>query len=59
MLASTSAMADHHKSGGYDKSKGVDKMFERIDADGDGVITREEFTRHSQERFNKMDINNT
>ena len=32
-------------------------MFERMDADGDGQISRAEHMSAAQERFNKMDAN--
>jgi len=38
-----------HKKGG--------KMFEQHDANGDGVITKEEFLAVAEERFEKMDEN--
>ncbi len=44
------AYADHH--GG--KNRG-EKMFEKHDTNGDGVISKEEFMAHAEERFGKMD----
>lgn len=32
------------------------KMFERADANGDGVITKDEFMATAEERFSKMDL---
>lgn len=29
--------------------------FERMDSDGDGVVTKDEFMAHSEKRFSKMD----
>jgi hypothetical protein len=51
------ALADDHdgkKRGGYDRGA---KMFEKMDTDGDGQISRAEFDAFHGERFNKMDAN--
>ena len=34
------------------------KMFEKHDTNGDGVISQDEFMSHAQERFNENDTNN-
>lgn len=44
------AFADSH---GGKHHKG--KMFEKHDTNGDGVISKDEFLGHAQERFSKMD----
>ena len=61
-VASMPAMADHHGEG---KMKGMDghmkmgkmheKMFGKHDANGDGVVTKEEFMTTAEERFKAMD----
>ncbi len=45
------ALADHHGEGGQHKGK----MFEKHDTNGDGVVSKEEFMNHVEEKFNKMD----
>ena len=49
-IGANTAMADHHKGGDH---KG--KMMERIDTDGDGVISKAEFMAKHEEKFAKMD----
>ncbi|MEM6780524.1 MAG: hypothetical protein AAF569_01525 [Pseudomonadota bacterium] len=39
----------------YSDAGGKGKMFEKHDADGDGVISKVEFLNHAEERFDKMD----
>lgn len=46
------AMAGHHKSG-----EGKPARFAKIDTDGDGVISRDEFMARAAKRFAKMDAN--
>jgi Ca2+-binding EF-hand superfamily protein len=48
-----SAPAVMAKDGGGSHHKG--RMFEKLDLNGDGVVTREEFNKAHEERFNKMD----
>lgn len=45
----SAALADHHK-GDY---KG--KMMEKVDTNGDGMISKEEFMARHEEQFAKMD----
>ncbi|MGH1457164.1 MAG: hypothetical protein ACRBDI_10315 [Alphaproteobacteria bacterium] len=50
------AMAEHHE--GKDHKGGgkmMEKMFDKGDANGDGIITKAEFLANAEERFNKMD----
>lgn len=46
------AMADGH---GGDKGKHKGSMFEKLDTDKDGLVTKAEFLAHAEERFAKMD----
>lgn len=48
-LYAVPAVAKHH--GGKHK----DKMFENLDANGDGAISKAEFLTNAEERFSKMD----
>ena len=52
-LSATAAMAEHHEGGAHDKGK----MMERIDTDGDGVVSKAEFMAKHEEKFTKMDKN--
>lgn len=45
------AMGDHHK-GDY---KG--KMMERVDTNGDGMVSKSEYMAKNKMKFNKMDAN--
>lgn len=49
-IASTDVMAHNHDDKGY---KG--KMMEKVDTDGDGAISKEEFMAKHEEKFTKMD----
>jgi Ca2+-binding EF-hand superfamily protein len=51
------ALADDHE--GHKGSKGHKGgfMFEKLDTDGDGSVSKEEFLRVHEERFTKMDTN--
>ncbi len=48
------AMAKDH--GGKKGHHNGEKMFERGDTNGDGVISKDEFLKGAEERFNKMDL---
>ena len=37
------------------KSAKIDRMFEKKDANSDGIISKAEFMAHSEEKFAKMD----
>ena len=37
--------------------KGGDRFFAKMDNDGDGVVSKEEFQSHGDEMFSKMDAN--
>lgn len=52
-MTSGVAMAEHHEGGDH---KG--KMMERVDTDGDGMISKAEFMAKHEEKFAKMDANN-
>lgn len=54
LVSAAPAFADHH--GGGDKGQMKEKMFEKHDANGDGVISKQEFLSHAEEKFTKMDI---
>ena len=51
------AFAEHHEGGKHDGHKG--KMFEESDANGDGVISKDEFKAHHEKKmdewFSKLD----
>lgn len=51
----TTSFAEGGKGKGCSSHKG--KMFERTDTNGDGVISREEFSAKAERRFKKMDAN--
>ena len=55
-ILSTSAMvahANHHERHGDYKHK----FFEKMDANGDGVVSKEEFLTQSEKKFSDMDSN--
>ncbi|MCC6597271.1 MAG: EF-hand domain-containing protein [Alphaproteobacteria bacterium] len=47
-FSSMPALAGHHERSGHN-------MFEKMDADADGAVTKEEFVKAHEERFTKMD----
>lgn len=49
-VSTAPALAEQHGEGGH---KGG--MFEKHDTDGDGVISKDEFLSHAEERFSTMD----
>ena len=49
-MSMTPALADNHSDKG-----GKGKMFEKHDTNGDGVISKDEFMSHIEERFNALD----
>lgn len=52
-LTATAAFAGHHEGGdGHHKGQ---KMMERVDTNGDGVISKAEFMAKHEEMFVKMD----
>ncbi len=51
--AANFAFADHHKDG--DCTKGYCKMFDKKDANSDGVISKSEFLTHAEKKFSSMD----
>jgi len=52
-LQAVPVLADSHGSGEGNKGK----MMEKVDANGDGEISKSEFLAHSEEKFAKMDAN--
>jgi hypothetical protein len=55
-LGVTAASAEHH---GDDKDHGPRgaKMFEKLDADGNGSVTKDEFMKAQEAHFAEMDAN--
>ena len=51
-VASNTVMAEHHE-GGYGKGK----MMEKVDTNGDGMVSKSEFMAKHEEKFNTMDVN--
>lgn len=49
------ALADHHEKGKRFAGKMHDKMMEKVDADGDGKVSKEEFIDAHTAKFEKMD----
>jgi len=52
-LGATAAMADNHKDGHH---KGG--MMQKVDTNGDGMVSKTEFMAKHEEMFAKMDANN-
>jgi hypothetical protein len=52
VTTTTEATKDAPKAGKHRKGKG---MFERGDTNGDGVVTKEEFLKQSEEAFKNLD----
>ncbi len=50
-VSMTPALAEDHEGKGH---KGG-KMFEKHDTNGDGVVSKDEFLAHVEEKFSKMD----
>lgn len=51
--SATMALAESDKKHGHHKGK----MFEKMDTDSDGIVTKDEFMKKSEEHFAKMDTN--
>lgn len=51
-LSATAVMA----MGGHDEGHQKGKMMERIDTNGDGVVSKEEFMAKHAEKFDKIDV---
>lgn len=49
------AVAGHGHKDGEKRHHHVEKMFEKIDTNGDGVITKEESQAFHEKKFTKMD----
>jgi Ca2+-binding EF-hand superfamily protein len=54
-LVGTAALAGHHKGGHRDDGPRAERMMERLDADKDGRITREEMITTAKARFTARD----
>lgn len=57
ILASGMAYANDHDGKGKKGHKHHGKMFERVDADHDGVITKAESDAFHEQKFKEMDAN--
>ena len=55
-IGANAALAEKNGDGMHDEHKG--KMMERIDTNGDGMISKAEFMAKHEEKFTKMDVNN-
>jgi hypothetical protein len=55
-LGITGASAEDHGDGKGHGPRGA-KMFEKLDADGNGSVTKDEFMKAQEEHFAKMDAN--
>lgn len=53
MFAAPNAYAEHHE-GGHHKGKGG-MMFEKLDLDNNGEVTRDEFIAFHETKFTEMD----
>ncbi len=54
-VSTAPALAEHHEKDGQ---HGKDRIFIKMDTDGNGIVEKEEFMDHTEERFNDMDLNN-
>ena len=54
-LAAPLAFAEDGKSGDHGKKHHKGHMMEKVDANGDGAISKDEFMARHEEMFNKMD----
>jgi len=54
-MTSGAVMAEHHEGKMMGKHK--HKMMEKIDTNGDGLISKSEFMAGQVEKFKKMDLN--
>lgn len=55
-LISAPALAEHH-GGGPEGGHHKGKMFEAMDENGDGMVSKDEFMASHMKRFEKMDTN--
>ncbi|HPF78407.1 MAG TPA: EF-hand domain-containing protein [Alphaproteobacteria bacterium] len=55
VLQATPVLAQPHEGGPGDGPRGPGKMFEKHDANGDGVISEAEFLASAKEKFAEMD----
>ena len=54
---SSAADAGHHKGKDGKKAHGIQRMMDKHDLNGDGVITKNEALKAAEDRFTKMDAN--
>jgi Ca2+-binding EF-hand superfamily protein len=50
------ALAENHEGGDHADKKGY-SMMEKMDVDGDGLVSKTEFLAKHEEKFTKMDTN--
>ena len=55
MMTAPAAMAGEHGKMEFGKGEHHAKMMEKVDTDGDGKVSREEFINSHAARFDKMD----
>lgn len=56
IIASPAAFADHHNDGDMDgKKHHKSRMMDKMDANSDGAISKDEFMAAHEEKFNSMD----
>lgn len=51
-LGASPALAEHHEDGGSKKKGG---MFQKLDSNGDGSVSKSEFMERHEKKFEKMD----
>lgn len=55
VMGAPAAFADHHEDG-KDGKHHKGEMFEKKDVNGDGVISKDEFLKAHEEKFNDIDM---
>lgn len=56
MLSAAPALAGHHEGKDGGKQCPKHKMFDKMDADGNGSVSKAEFTAFHAKKFDKMDV---
>lgn len=51
-VSTAPALAEHHEKDG---GQHHEKMFMKMDTDGDGIVSKSEFVNHAESRFEDMD----